>query len=460
MKLKKNHNLTHKIWSYLILFSLTILTFLWLFQVIFLDTYYEHAKVKDMKQIATQIQKNYKSVNFEEIMDHITFDKGVCIEVVKSGNPFYSSNSYSRGCLDSSSITYAYQKDFISSGENSKSYKIVNQRFQNKTLVQALKLDLDTFIFINVSLEPLGWATNILANQLVYVTVLVLALSLLIGYFISKRISRPIIGLNEAAKQLTQGNFSVSFDTVSDIEEMNQLTETLNHMRIELSKTEELRRDLLANVSHDLKTPLTMIKAYAEMIKDFSYQDEEKRNSHLNTIMEETDRLNLLVNDILELSKMQAGVENLCMETFDLHIFIQSILQRFSYLQDYQLIYTNKKEIFVKADKKRIEQVLYNLISNAITHIGEDKQILINVVEKETTILVEIIDYGKGISKEKLDYIWDRYYKIDKNYNRESNSTGIGLSIVKSIMEQHKMPYGVTSIKEKGTTFYFELEKA
>lgn len=465
MNLKKNYNLTHKIWLYLILFSITILTFLWFFQVIFLNTYYEYVKIKDIYKIANQLRKNYESENFQDIIDHITFDNGVCIEIIQSGDPFYSSNSYNRGCLESSNsvVSYPYKKEFIMSGEESKSYKIVNQRFHNKTLVHALKLNAETFVFINVSLEPLGWATNILAQQLIYVTIGVLVLSLLIGYFISKRISKPIISLNKSAENLAKRNFDTSFETKTDIKELNQLAVTLNHAKKELAKTEELRRDLMANVSHDLKTPLTMIKAYAEMVRDLSYNNEEKRNSHLNTIIEETDRLNLLVNDILELSKMQSGVEELNIETFDIHMLMTTILQKFSYLKEkenYQLIYDNPKSITVKADKKRIEQVLYNLISNAITHIGKDKIIILQIIEKESTIRIEVIDHGKGISKENQLLVWDRYYKIDKNHKRESNSTGIGLSIVKSIMEQHKMPYGISSEHGKGTTFYIELEKA
>lgn len=416
-----------------------------------------------MYNIASQIEKNYLSEDFQELIDTLTFDKGVCIEILRSGDSFYSTNSYSRGCLESSTsiMTYSYKKEFMISGDESKSYKIINQKFHNKTLVQALKLDRDTFAFINVSLEPLGWATNILASQLIYVTIGVLILSLLIGYFLSKRISKPIIHLNTSAQELAKGNFQTEFTTHTDLEEINQLANTLNHAKEELSKTEELRRDLMANVSHDLKTPLTMIKAYAEMVRDLSYSNEEKRNKHLSTIIEETDRLNLLVNDLLELSKMQAGVTALKIETFELSIVIQTILQKFSYLEEKegcQILYHNPKEYYVKADSFRIEQVLYNLIHNAITHRGEDQKIEIKVTKKEATIRIEIIDHGKGIAEENLPFIWDRYYKIDKNHKREGKGTGLGLSIVRSIMEQHHMPYGVHTKKGKGTTFYIELE--
>lgn len=462
--MKRKTSLKRKIWISLIIFSISILMFLWLFQVIFLNKYYEHVKLNDVKKIASQIEKNYHSDDFTDLMDHITFDKGVCIEIVSGGDQTYSSNSYSRGCLESthSTISYPYKREFMLSGTSSQNYKIVNERFHNKTLVHAMRLDTDFYVFINVSLEPLGWATNILASQLVYVTIIVLLLSFVIAYFISRKISNPIVKINHSATKMAKGEFDVVFDTGTDISELCELATTLNQTSQELSKTEELRRDLMANVSHDLKTPLTMIKAYAEMIRDLSYTDQKKMECHLNTIIEETDRLNLLVNDILELSKEQSHVEELDLESFSLHHMIRDILNNFSYLKErdgFQFIYKNRKSCMVYADQKRIEQVLYNLISNAIEHVGEDKAVVIRVQEQETEYYIEIEDHGEGIEEEKLKLIWDRYYKIDKNHKRSTTSTGIGLSIVKSILIRHNSQYGVRSKPKEGTTFYFTIQK-
>ena len=218
----------------------------------------------------------------------------------------------------------------------------------------------------------------------------------------------------------------------------------------------------MANVSHDLKTPLTMIKAYAEMVRDITYKDKKKREDNLNVIIDETDRLNLLVGDILALSKMQANSDSLDLEVFDLREEIYEILKRYEYLKEtegYEIDVTLPNEVIVEADKKKIEQVIYNLINNAFNYTGEDKKVKLNVIEDKKEYLVEIIDTGKGIDNSEINQIWNKYYKKDKNHKRNVVGTGLGLSIVKEILEKHKMVYGVKSVKNKGTTFYFKINK-
>ena len=277
-------------------------------------------------------------------------------------------------------------------------------------------------------------------------------LSLIISYFISKKISKPIVKINKTAKEMSKGNYNIKFEIDDNIEELNELVKTLNETNEELSKTDSIRRELLANVSHDLKTPLTMIKAYSEMIRDLSYEDKEKTMNHLNTIIDETDRLNLLVNDILDLSKIQSNTEELHKEEFDLNKLIKSIINRFDYLKENNVCKINYKEnknIIINADKKKIEQVIYNLISNASNYVGKDKKIIINLIDLGNKYRVEVIDHGKGISENDLKLIWDKYYKIDKTHNRNNIGTGLGLSIVKNILELHNFNYGVDSIETK-----------
>ena len=246
-----------------------------------------------------------------------------------------------------------------------------------------------------------------------------------------------------------------------DIYEINELVDTLNYAKTELSKTDELKRDLMANVSHDLKTPLTMIKAYAEMVRDLTYKDEEKRNSNLNTIINETDRLNSLVNDILDLSALQASNTLECSE-FDLTQMIKQIISRFNILtekENYSFVFNfPKEEIIVYADKKRIYQVIYNLINNAINYTGDDKKVFIEIEELAKTYKVNIKDTGKGIPKNEIKHIWDKYYHNEKKHKRNEYGTGLGLSIVKNILQNHHFKYGVES-SNKGTTFYFEIKK-
>ncbi len=459
--MKTKSNLRYKIWKYLIIFSLSILIFLWLFQVIFLDSYYKWYKTKELVNTINTITSNYKEENYEEILDNISHDKGVCIELIKDGKLVYLSNTFNKGCIANQQDTYNYKNDFIKSNDTSARYTLQNKRFNNKTLVLALKINQRTHIFISASLEPLDATVTILRSQLFYITLLILLLSLLISYFISKHISNPIIKMKNKAKELANGNYNITFEN-SDIEEINELSKTLNYACIELNKTEDLRRELMANVSHDLKTPLTMIKAYAELIRDVTYKDKEKMNKNLNTIIEETDRLNLLVNDILELSKIQSNSTPLNIEEFDLNELIKTIISRYDiYIEkeNYNIEYKEQEGLLIKADKKRIEQVIYNLINNAINYTGNDKKVSIIIKQDKTKIRVEIKDTGKGIEQKELEYIWDKYYKVDKTHSRVQVGSGIGLSIVKNILINHKFEYGVESKINKGTTFYFEIPK-
>ena len=306
----------------------------------------------------------------------------------------------------------------------------------------------------------MGSILSIIQKEFIYGTIFVLAISLLIAYFLSRRFSNPIMKMTKESKKMVNGDYDVSFKE-SNIEEINELAYTLNKATKELSKTENLRRELLANVSHDLKTPLTLIKANAEMVKDLTYSNEEKREANLNVIIKETDRLNMLVEDILDLSKAQSKTMKLEIKRLNLNNLMESILTRYKVLEErdnYKINFNYDKEYVVKADIKRLEQVIYNLINNAINYTGKNKIVNVNLVDKNNCVRVEVKDTGKGIDKEELKYIWDKYYKADKSFHRLTVGTGLGLSIVKNLLELHNFKYGVESSK-KGTNFYFDIPK-
>ena len=427
----KKNNLNLAIWKYLILFSILILVFLWTFQVLFLNKYYEWEKVSDIKEVATKINRAKNINNLKNIIDDAAYNKNICVEITNKDESMYSSEYLSHGCLKGDEATTRYKEDFISSNRKSTTYKIINPRFNNKALVYAIKLDNNIYAFVNTSLDPIDSTAMILKNQLIYVTIIVLLLSFIVAYFISKHISKPIVKINKAAKKLANKEYNVVFDSNS-------------------------------NVSHDLKTPLTMIKAYAEMSRDLNGEDKVKRDKNMNVIIEEVDRLTILVNDILTLSSMQSEINELNLEEFDIVSLINTILKRyeiFKETENYNFIFENKKKILITADKKKIEQVIYNLINNAINYTGDDNLVTIKVISKKDCVRVEIKDTGKGINEEDIPYIWDRYYKNKKKHKRNLIGTGLGLSIVKSILELHKYNYGVKSEKNKGTTFYFEIIK-
>ena len=201
-----------------------------------------------------------------------------------------------------------------------------------------------------------------------------------------------------------------------------------------------------------------MIKAYAEMVRDISYNDDDKRNANLNVIVMEVDRLNILVNDILVLSRLQAGAESLEIEKFDLNFLVRDCLTRYDiYKEDgYEFVYSfNGKSAMIEADKKRMQQVIYN----AVQYTGDDKKIFIDVSESKKWIIFSVRDTGKGMKKEEIRHIWDKYYKIDKKYKRSTVGSGIGLSIVKTICENHKFLYGVDTEVNHGSKFWVKIRK-
>jgi signal transduction histidine kinase len=462
--MKKKSNLRTKIWMYLIIFSASILLFLWLFQIIFLKTYYREFRLNKLENSVKKVLNSFHDSNYEDLLDDISLEDEICIEVVNNNMTKYLSVIYNKGCMgaETSIENSYYKKDFINSNLSKKVYTLINPRFKNKTIIYGIKLDDSNYAFVSASLEPIDTTITVLKNQFIYVTMLVIILSLIVSYFVSRKISSGVIKINREAKKLSKGNFDVKFDTDQPILELSELAKTLEYTKDELSKTENLRRELLANVSHDLKTPLTMIKAYAEMVRDVTYKDDTKRTKDLNIIIEETDRLNVLVNDILELSKIQSGTQKLTIEQFDLEKFVKNIIKRYDIMSEnkkYKFKVSINKNIIVSADRKRIEQVMYNLINNAINYTGDDKKIIISALELENTVRIEVKDTGKGIDKEELENIWDKYYKIDKTHSREQVGSGVGLSIVKNILINHNCNYGVESIKGNGTIFYFELPK-
>ncbi len=454
-----NRSLTMHIWSYLAIFLTLILALLWILQVLFFDVYYEKRTTKIIDLIAYKTKKSYINED-TTFFDKLSYNNNACIQIIKDNVTVYSSNGTRKGCLYNVDENNTYITDFINSNKTKKNYKLINPELENKTLVSAIKLEDNTYAFINASLEPTDPAISIIRDELIFVSLFIYISSFILSYFISRRISTPILKINERSKEMAKGDLDTPFNVNENITEIKELADTLNYTRKELSKINETRKDLLANVSHDLKTPLTMIKAYAEMSRDLNKDDPIKREENLNIIIEETERLNLLVNDILELSKNESNMNELNITKFNINNEIISIIHRFDYLKEqegYNFIFNTDKEYTVSCDKNKINQVIYNLIINAVNYTGKDKLVTISLKEKKKKLRVEITDTGKGIKKEEINKIWEKYYKSEKNHQRNKIGTGLGLSIVKSILIKHNFNYGVTSTVGKGTTFYFDI---
>ena len=454
------NKLATKIFIYLAIFSLLILIFLFFFQVIFIDSFYEWTKTKNIKNLANNILITENDASLINKLDRISYQENVCIEITnKNGYTLYK--TYNNSCrLNIETI----KNNFLNGNTNTKTYNLINTFTNEKSIMAATKLNDNLYIFISTSLIPLNSTVSIIEQQLIIVSIVVLLLSIGVAYFISKRLSTPIIKISKAAKLIAKGKLKTTFETTSDIKELIDLTNALNEMKLELAKTEELQKDLLANVSHDLKTPLTMIKAYAELIIDININDKEKSKENLKVIVEEADRLTSLVNDILTLTKIENNLSILEPSIFDLISLIKKIIKHheiYIIKDGYHITFKHKniKSLKIKADKKKIEQVIYNLINNALNYTGEDKTVVIELKSLNDIYRLSITNSGNLLSKEELDHVFDKYYRNNKNHKRKVYGTGLGLSIVKNILLLHNYNYGVTSSKGEGTVFYFDIKK-
>ena len=334
---------------------------------------------------------------------------------------------------------------------------------KNNTLnyVMRLKYNDESYILASYSLGVLHGSMRILFTYFIIVGILVLLLTAMVAYSVSQRLASGINNLSSTAVRFSKGDFSVNFAN-AEYQELADLSDTLNSVRDEVKKSGDFQRELLANVSHDLKTPLTMIKAYASMIREISGDNPEKRDKHLQVIIDEADRLTGLVNDVLTVSKVSSNLDEINFKVFNLTEFLYGIINKFSYLQEtqgYSFMTDIDPTLYTRADAEKIEQVIYNLLSNAINYTGDDKTVFISLKNDPVNerIKLTIRDTGKGISKEDLPDIWNRYYRVKENHPRPVKGTGLGLNIVKLILENHSFDFGVESEIGKGSEFWVDF---
>mgnify|MGYP005779638725 FL=1 len=316
----------------------------------------------------------------------------------------------------------------------------------------------DNYLYINYSTELSNSAFSMMEKELIVIAVVVVFVALIISALLSMELTRPIARFTRAARRMAKGDFTVDFKGEYTYAEMDALAETLDYAKEEIGKSDQLQKEVLANVTHDLKTPLTMIKAYASMIQEISGDNPEKRAKHTQVIIDESDRLTALVNDILNLSKIRSGMDSLKLQEFNLSEFIHTVLERFDYLTEtkgYTLVRDIDDELYTEADMEKLEQVVYNLVGNAVNYTGEEKKITVSLKKAEGgKIRFSVTDTGKGIPPDEIDTIWDRYYRSTETHKRPIKGTGLGLSIVKTILVKHGFEYGVESEVGKGSTFY------
>lgn len=313
------------------------------------------------------------------------------------------------------------------------------------------------YLYVEKSFLLAETAASHMGVRLILVSVFAIVLSFAASSVVSGWVTKPLTEMTKKTRRLANGDFEVDFHGSDYGQEMVELAETLNYARDELSKTDRMQKELIANVSHDFKTPLTMIKAYASMIIEISGDVPEKRNKHAQVIVDEADRLASLVNDVLDLSKMQSGLTELKTERVNMSALTNEALERFAYLKEekgYRFETDVEEGLYALVDKLHIGQVLYNLIGNAVNYTGEDKTVFVSLKREDGGFRFSVRDTGVGIKPEDLNEIWDRYYRSSETHKRPVRGTGLGLSIVKTVLQRHNLRFGVDSEVGKGSTFY------
>lgn len=462
--------INYKLWKYFVAFAATILIILWLLQIVFLNSFYEGMKQREIIKIGNSLRSEFASDDFEYILYNHAIQKGITISVINDkGNIIYPV-SYLEILLRPQISEFEDEnfREIFDRVKEGLPYDITvmkYDRIESKVLCYVgdlgQKFNDHYYLFITSALEPVDATTGVLQNILFLVSIISLFIGLILSYFLSNRFSKPLIDMSNTAKELEKGNLDVVFKK-GDYAEIDNLAEALNRATDELAKTVEMRKDLIANVSHDLKTPLTVIKSYGEMIRDISGDDPKKREAHINTIIEEADNLTDFVNDLLDLSKFESGMEMLKLEEYDLKEIAREVVDRFKLSKEkdgYSFIIESEGNTNIVCDKNQISQVIYNWLSNAVSYTLDNKEIRVKITGTDDTVELHVIDKGIGIDESQLQTIWNRFFRVRDNHHRSSVGTGLGLYIVKSILELHGFEYGVNSILGKGSDFYFIYQR-
>ena len=475
MKSKLN-GFRFKTWLYFTLFAVGILGLLWVLQISSMKPYFRSVKESSIRNVRQNIVNELQSGVYNvDYFDEIARMNDMCFSIYDSQARLISfHDGVGLGCyLNNTRIPLEDRINPILFIEEinqnlDQSYiAYINVGEQNNDMVvygSKVFMHLSGYyILINSYVEPISDGVFIIQDQFILLSAAVLLLSTVVSYLISRGMSKPIVEMRKTAKMLGEGNYNIDFTSnSSSYDELDELASTLNYATEQLSKTDELRRDLVANVSHDIKTPLTMIKAYAEMIFDLSGEIKEKREEHLKVIINEVNYLDRLVSDMLELSKVQSMSSQLNKEKIDITELAKSIIALFELEKEsskIKIVLEGIEDAFVFVDSVKIGQVLFNFIGNAVKFVGSDHLILVRISDLNNAYRVAVIDHGIGIASSEIDLIWDRYHRINKHHSRNKEGSGLGLAISKAILESHHSYFGVESEVDKGSTFFFDLVK-
>ena len=460
----------NKIFFFTIMLVVAILLIMYLVQVPFLEIVYQHNKAKDVRNIQVEMVQKFNEMDVESAYRAI-------LEIAKENELYIAIYDENRREV-MSPFSFAQREDipFFFNPSYTEDYRyVLNQAIDSleqmgkstyvhysddgkkMVMVSRIYASDGIFYFLTQSpLVPVKATSDIIKKNFLWVLVISFAFACIVAFILAQHISKPVRALSKGAKEVAGGDLNYRVPEMNNNSEMATLIHDFNCMIAELSKVDALRKDLVANVSHELRTPLTMIKGYAETVRDLTGDNPEKRNKQLGIIVEETDRLTELITDLLDLSRMQNGQVEFKTEQFNFSETIKTITGRYACFADrgYRIDVSVADNVFVSGDENRLEQVVYNLMDNAINHSGEAQHVAVILTGGENPRF-SVINSGAAISEEDIRYIWDRFYHVDKSGKRRVTGTGIGLSLVREILVHHKFLYGVNSMPGR-TEFWFE----
>ncbi len=340
-------------------------------------------------------------------------------------------------------------------------------------------LDSGDYFIMRTPLESIRDSVMLANRFYLCIGAVAIVLSGMIIYFFSRKVTKPILELADISRRMTALDFDAKFETKGENEidilgeHMNQLSRTLeetiselktanNELRRDIEQKEKIdamRKEFLSNVSHELKTPLALIQGYAEGLKDGISDDAQSREYYCEVIMDEAQKMNTMVKKLLTLNEVEFGQDTVSMERFNMAELIEGVAQSCSLLvqqKEGKLRLKLENPLYVWSDELKIEEVLTNYISNACNHLDGERVVEIKAEKKNEKVRVSVFNTGNQIPEEDLERIWDKFYKVDKAHTREYGGSGIGLSIVKAIMESVGGAYGVNNY-QNGVEFWIEL---
>ena len=459
-----------------------IITLVWFCQIAMLLNFYRADRTVQVRRAAEILRQNIDHEDLESLADQVSAENDICLLLTDGEGKTILSIDHVRYCLlhrmkeaeltkliasapedGSGRISTARTAPFRNEHYDSESFAGPAPKSENRTGMSMLYVQKVTFasgetgtLMINAMITPTSAVLATLRKQFLYIVAAVLLVTLLFGYFMAEGLSLPLIETNRAARELSRAAYARPAHS-GGYREIAELNDTLVQAASDLKNVENLQRELIANISHDLRTPLTMIQGYAETMRDLPG---EMTPENMQVIIDETERLSSLVNEVMDYSRLRTGSLELTLSAFDLTEVTEAICARVGAMkgtEGYRIEREGEKPLRVVADRSRIEQVIYNLLGNALTYTGADRTVRVKAEERGERVRLSVSDSGNGIDPEELPFIWDRYFRSGESHRRAVIGSGLGLNICRGILEKHQVPYGVESEKGQGSTFWFEL---